>query len=272
VLDPEPVNSDELITAMADLIRRTVGPQIEVAVVPKTDLWTALCDADQMENALIQLDQMPAEVRLQNTREDKDRRPNLAFTEPLARGQIGQKGHDGLDLGQRRNMQDPQHRVEDEPELCICGVRLSRVIVEQRQAGPEEFDDSTASAASTEAPKTSGWPRGKTSCPSCGRRSSHPKAWVCCSAIRRLRNWPASTSASYRVAGSAGGSRRARSCTSPSPPSRLSGPGRRGRRLPQRRRPLVEQGDERDAGEIDFLRPCQSQQMVQRPGKPVELQ
>ena len=55
VLDPEPTNADALIAGMTDLIQRAVGPEIQIAVVPTTDLWTTLCDSNQMENALLNL-------------------------------------------------------------------------------------------------------------------------------------------------------------------------------------------------------------------------
>jgi PAS domain S-box-containing protein len=55
LLDPEPTNSDDLIAGMVGLIQRTVGPGIKVVVVPTINLWTTLCDANQMENALLNL-------------------------------------------------------------------------------------------------------------------------------------------------------------------------------------------------------------------------
>ena len=54
-LDPKPVDVNRLITGMEDLIRRTVGPAIEVEMVGAGGLWPALVDPNQLENALLNL-------------------------------------------------------------------------------------------------------------------------------------------------------------------------------------------------------------------------
>jgi signal transduction histidine kinase len=54
-LDPRPTDVDRLVTGMEDLVRRTVGPQIEVEVVGTAGLWSALVDPNQLENALLNL-------------------------------------------------------------------------------------------------------------------------------------------------------------------------------------------------------------------------
>ncbi|MGI3902384.1 MAG: ATP-binding protein [Janthinobacterium lividum] len=54
-LDPKPTDVDQLITGMIDLIRRTVGPGIAVRVINGPDLWAALVDPNQLENALLNL-------------------------------------------------------------------------------------------------------------------------------------------------------------------------------------------------------------------------
>ena len=54
-LDPKPVAVNRLIGGMEDLIRRTVGPDIEVEVVGAAGLWTTRVDPSQLENALLNL-------------------------------------------------------------------------------------------------------------------------------------------------------------------------------------------------------------------------
>jgi len=44
-----------LIFGIEELIRRTVGPQIEVETVGKAGIWTTLVDPNQLENALLNL-------------------------------------------------------------------------------------------------------------------------------------------------------------------------------------------------------------------------
>ena len=68
-LDPKPVNVNRLVAGMEDLIRRTVGPAMETEVVGAAGLWTAMVDAGQLENALLNLcinarDAMPEGGRL----------------------------------------------------------------------------------------------------------------------------------------------------------------------------------------------------------------
>jgi CheY-like chemotaxis protein len=54
-LDPKPTNVNRLVAGMEDLIRRTVGPSIELEVAGDADLWPALVDPSQLENALLNL-------------------------------------------------------------------------------------------------------------------------------------------------------------------------------------------------------------------------
>lgn len=54
-LDPKPTNVNRLIFDVEELIRRTVGPQIEVETVGKAGVWTTLVDPNQLENAIINL-------------------------------------------------------------------------------------------------------------------------------------------------------------------------------------------------------------------------
>jgi len=68
-LDPKPTDVNRLIVGMEELVRRTVGPSVEVHVVAADDLWPALVDPNQLENALLNLcinarDAMPEGGRL----------------------------------------------------------------------------------------------------------------------------------------------------------------------------------------------------------------
>jgi PAS domain S-box-containing protein len=54
-LDPKPTNANRLITAMEDLIQRTVGPGIRVGTVLGIGVWPILCDPNQLESAILNL-------------------------------------------------------------------------------------------------------------------------------------------------------------------------------------------------------------------------
>lgn len=54
-LTPKPTVINRLFTDFTELVRRTVGPQIEVQTIAAGGLWPALVDANQLENALLNL-------------------------------------------------------------------------------------------------------------------------------------------------------------------------------------------------------------------------
>ncbi len=54
-LDPKPVDVNRLIADMEELLRRTVGPAIEIEVVGTAGAWPILVDPNQLENALLNL-------------------------------------------------------------------------------------------------------------------------------------------------------------------------------------------------------------------------
>ena len=54
-LNARPTDINALVAGMEELIRRTVGPAIAIQVQPGAALWTARVDANQLENALLNL-------------------------------------------------------------------------------------------------------------------------------------------------------------------------------------------------------------------------
>ncbi len=54
-LQPKPVDADELIRSMEELVRRTVGPAIAVEIRLGDGDWPVLCDPNQLENVLLNL-------------------------------------------------------------------------------------------------------------------------------------------------------------------------------------------------------------------------
>jgi PAS domain S-box-containing protein len=52
---PRPVIMDELVGSMMELVRRTVGPAIKVVTHLHDGVWNVKCDANQLENALLNL-------------------------------------------------------------------------------------------------------------------------------------------------------------------------------------------------------------------------
>ena len=68
-LDPKPTDVNRLVGGMEELIRRTVGPAVELEVIGAGGLWATCIDASQLENSLLNLcinarDAMPDGGRL----------------------------------------------------------------------------------------------------------------------------------------------------------------------------------------------------------------
>jgi len=54
-LDPNPTNVNRLLAGLDDLIRRTVGPGVQLDIVAASGLWPTLVDPNQLENAVLNL-------------------------------------------------------------------------------------------------------------------------------------------------------------------------------------------------------------------------
>jgi PAS domain S-box-containing protein len=54
-LSPKPLVVNRLMTEFVELVRRTVGPSIDVETIEAGGLWPTLVDANQLENALLNL-------------------------------------------------------------------------------------------------------------------------------------------------------------------------------------------------------------------------
>ena len=68
-LDPQPLEVNRLVADMEELLRRTLGPSVELEMVLPDGVWTTLCDVNQLESAILNLainarDAMPDGGRL----------------------------------------------------------------------------------------------------------------------------------------------------------------------------------------------------------------
>ena len=91
-LAPTPTDADRLIAGMEEIIYRTLGPAIDVKVVPTIGLWPVLVDAPQLENALLNLcinarDAMPYGGRLTIETANKRLDARAAAEQDLAEGE-----------------------------------------------------------------------------------------------------------------------------------------------------------------------------------------
>jgi PAS domain S-box-containing protein len=54
-VDPRPLRSNQLIGSIEELLRRSIGEEIKVIMSLSPELWIVRCDANQLENALLNL-------------------------------------------------------------------------------------------------------------------------------------------------------------------------------------------------------------------------
>jgi PAS domain S-box-containing protein len=54
-LVPKPVDANQLILSLEDLLRRTIGETINLEITPSDRLWRTLCDPNQLESTLLNL-------------------------------------------------------------------------------------------------------------------------------------------------------------------------------------------------------------------------
>lgn len=64
-LDPQPIDVNKIVASMSELLRHSIGSGIELETVLAADVWQAMADPNQLENALLNLatnarDAMPA--------------------------------------------------------------------------------------------------------------------------------------------------------------------------------------------------------------------
>jgi len=86
-LDPKPVNADDLLHSIDDLLKRTMGEAIDTRVIPNPRLWLTRCDANQLENAVLNFainarDAMPEGGRLTLETDNVELGPEFAASHP----------------------------------------------------------------------------------------------------------------------------------------------------------------------------------------------
>ncbi len=54
-LEPKAVDANKLVSGMDDLVRRTVGPSVQIDTVLAAGLWPCMCDPNQLESAILNL-------------------------------------------------------------------------------------------------------------------------------------------------------------------------------------------------------------------------
>ncbi|MGZ2412338.1 PAS domain S-box-containing protein [Sphingomonas sp. F9_3S_D5_B_2] len=94
-LDPRPINPNEMLKGLADLLQRTIGEQIELECVAAAGLWQALADPNELESVIVNLavnarDAMPegGKLTIETANVSLDDHYVEAFAEPIPPGQF----------------------------------------------------------------------------------------------------------------------------------------------------------------------------------------
>ena len=133
-LIPKIVDADQLVGSLEDLLRRTIGETIDLAIVASDDLWCTLCDPNQLESALLNL--------AINARDAMPDGGKLTIATANARLEGVQRGHPGA--GARRLHLHRRHRYRDRHERGGGGARLRSVLYHQADRARHRaraFDD-----------------------------------------------------------------------------------------------------------------------------------
>ena len=141
-LDPKPTDVNRLVGDIEELVRRTVGPSIDIDVIGAGGLWPALVDRNQLENALLNLsinarDAMPDGGRLTIETANKWLDERAARERELPRGQylsisVSDNGT-GMSDEVRQRAFDPFFTTK--PLGSGTGLGLSMVYGFARQSG-----------------------------------------------------------------------------------------------------------------------------------------
>ncbi len=156
-LQPKPVEPDTLVRGMVSLIRRTVGPSVQVELHLRNGIWTVLCDPNQLENVLLNLainarDAMPdggkltistKDVRLHEAEvADQDSVPPGDYVE-IAVADTGT----GMDAATKSRVFEPFFTTK--PLGQGTGLGLSQVYDFVRQSGGVVYLDSVLGRGTT---------------------------------------------------------------------------------------------------------------------------
>jgi len=140
-LQPRPVDPDRLILDMEELLRRTLGPGIDLGLGLHDGRWLILCDANQLESALLNAainarDAMPQGGRLRIATEDRTVSPEEAQEEAPAGAYVAISVADtgtGMSAATMQRMFDPFFTTKPTGEGT--GLGLSQLYGFVRQSG-----------------------------------------------------------------------------------------------------------------------------------------